>query len=118
MVRENRFVTTREAVATVNNLATASSLNGGHLGMTTNIKRVLAYTRFKAHGRVSLGDTRSDVVIPAGFQKTNDDRLFLLHGNHDGDNRMLVFATADSLDVRLTFKHILSWFQILQIHLL
>ena len=100
LVRENRFVTTREALATINNMATTSGLNGGYIGSTKNLTRRITDVRFKAHGRVSLGETREDVVIPDEFQKTNDGRMFLLHDNGGRENRMLIYATADALDVR------------------
>ena len=99
MVKENRFISTKEVLATIENRATTTSLDGAYLGPSSNLKRRLTDTRMKQHGSINLGKTKEDLFLPPELQKTTDDRRFLLYDNNQGPNRMIIFASDDALDV-------------------
>lgn len=101
MVKENRFVTTKEVMATMEAMAAEQDVSGSSLGRTSNVKHRMNDTKRKTHGLVSIGTCREDIVIPNEYKKTLTGHNFLLHDNNDGSNRMLVFASPDSLDVSL-----------------
>ena len=43
--------------------------------------------------------TFADVLIPLGYQVTTSDQQFLLYDNNDHDNRLLIFARKEQLDL-------------------
>ena len=99
MVKENKFAATKDVIRTMEHMATEEGLSGAALGRTANVKRRMNSNKQKAHGYTNLGSDRASIVVPPPLQKTLNDQQFLLYDNAGGNNRMLIFATADALDV-------------------
>lgn len=99
IVKEKRLSGIRDAVLHMENMVEEAGCSAAVLGSTVNMLRRMNDARFKALGRQNLGDTLHDLVIPQHLQVASNGEKFLIYDNNQGANRMLVFATADALDV-------------------
>ena len=106
MVRENRFVTTKDVIRNMEVMANDEGLSGAALGRTANAKRRFNSIKQKAHGYTNLGSDRGSIVVPPPLQRTENGQQFLLQDNAGGSNRMLIFASADSLDVSIKWTSV------------
>jgi len=85
----------------VNNLDIAPEL-----GSTEVLKRKIRTARRRVRGEIPMGRTRAELSIPDSFLKTKTGDPFLLK-DFSGEDRMIIFASPDSLKVTFHEFHIL-----------
>ncbi|CAG7819980.1 unnamed protein product [Allacma fusca] len=78
--------------------ATRVNLDVSYLGRTNSLKRRINDAKVRQFGLQSLGESFATLQIPEPLEKTMRNQRFLLYDNNNATNRVIIFASDDSLD--------------------